>query len=72
MCLHQVGCLMSSTASGLAGYNIPINGKTADPHTLNAWLRDNGGYTQSNDFEVRSSVFRFYAIGGGSIRARSF
>jgi hypothetical protein len=40
----QVGCLMSSTAMGLAGFKIPIHGATSTPKTFNAWLRANGGY----------------------------
>jgi hypothetical protein len=44
-----VGCLMSSTAMGIRGYNISINGIDSDPGALNEWLRDNGGYDGSND-----------------------
>lgn len=45
-----VGCLMSSTAMALAGHNIGVEGRRADPGTLNAWLRGHGGYDSSNDF----------------------
>lgn len=48
----QVGCLMSSTAMGLAGANIPItwDPKTdSTPKTLNQWLKENDGYDGSND-----------------------
>ena len=46
----QVGCLMSSVSMALNGTGIPINTTTpSDPGTLNAWLRANGGYDNSND-----------------------
>jgi len=50
----QVGCLMSSTSMGLAGTSIPIESGSflqidATPKTLNAWLKNNGGYDGSND-----------------------
>jgi len=35
---------MSCVSMGLAGWAIPINGSTATPETLNAWLRANSGY----------------------------
>ena len=40
----QVGCLLSSIAMALNHYNISIDGRPADPDTLNQWLRHNGGY----------------------------
>lgn len=48
----QVGCLMSSTAMGIAGYGIPIQKSpviNSDPQTLNQWLIENDGYTDSNN-----------------------
>ena len=56
----QVGCLMSSTAMGLAGAGIPIHdGAIADiestPKTLNEWLKNNDGYDGSNDL-IESAV----------------
>lgn len=59
----SVGCLMSSTAMGLRGFNISIDlggpGGTSpspsDPGTLNAWLRANGGYDGHNDL-IESQV----------------
>lgn len=46
----QVGCLMSSTAMGLAGTSIPITDNVdSTPKTLNEWLKNNGGYDGSND-----------------------
>lgn len=42
---------MSSVSMALAGHSIPIEGQLADPHTLNAWLRVNGGYDNDNDLE---------------------
>jgi len=47
----QVGCLMSSISSAIAGTDIPINGKGSNPGVLNAWLRANGGYTSGSDLE---------------------
>jgi hypothetical protein len=47
----NVGCLMSSISSALAGRGILIDGNTSDPGTLNTWLRDNGGYDKNNDLE---------------------
>ena len=45
----EVGCLMSSVSEGLGGYNISIEGSDANPGTLNAWLRNNNGYDDSDD-----------------------
>ena len=36
-----VGCLMSSVSMALAGHNISISGASANPGTLNSWLRNN-------------------------------
>lgn len=47
----KVGCLMSSIASALAGHGILVDGESTDPGTLNAWLRNNGGYDKNNDLE---------------------
>jgi hypothetical protein len=44
----QVGCLMSSVSSALAGTDIWIDNVTATPATLNAWLRANNGYTSGS------------------------
>ncbi len=41
----KVGCLMSSVASAMAGLGKTINGKTATPGTLNAYLKANRGYS---------------------------
>jgi hypothetical protein len=46
----KVGCLMTSVSMALNYYNISIDGKEANPGTLNQWLKDNGGYTSDNDF----------------------
>ena len=35
----------------LDGHNIAINGQESNPHTLNAWLKRNGGYDNDNDLE---------------------
>lgn len=49
----NVGCLMSSVAMSIHGSGIMINNQyenksdcleEATPHTLNIWLRNNGGY----------------------------
>eukprot|EP01039_Chlorochromonas_danica_P010649 gene10649-11808_t len=45
----QVGCLMSSTAMGLAGTNILIQNISSTPQTFNQWLKENDGYDGSND-----------------------
>ncbi len=52
----DVGCLMSSTAMGLAGSNIPIYKDpytASDPKTLNVWLRENGGYSNNDLIETQ-------------------
>ncbi len=52
----QVGCLMSSTAMGLAGTRIPIKKSPhipADPKSFNAWLRNNDGYSGNNLIETQ-------------------
>lgn len=41
----QAGCLMSSAAMALKGH-----GKNYDPHSLNQWLKSNGGYASGNLF----------------------
>lgn len=52
----QVGCLMSSTAMGLAGTDIPIKAMIeSTPKTLNQWLIHNDGYDDSNDL-IESQV----------------
>ena len=53
----KVGCLMSSVSSALASLGKTVNGKTANPGTLNEFLRANGGY-QGNLF-VWGAVSRF-------------
>jgi len=48
----KVGCLMSSTSMALKGNGIEIDGKiSANPGTLNQWLKNNNGYDSSNDFK---------------------
>ena len=50
----DVGCLMSSTAMGLAGAGIPIQaGVDSTPQTLNEWLRNNEGYSGNNLIETQ-------------------
>ena len=57
----QVGCLMSSTAMGLAGtqIQIPVKNLTyhldSTPKSLNEWLKNNDGYDGSNDL-IESQV----------------
>eukprot|EP01065_Artemidia_motanka_P035356 TRINITY_DN43280_c0_g1_i1.p1 TRINITY_DN43280_c0_g1~~TRINITY_DN43280_c0_g1_i1.p1 ORF type:complete len:382 (+),score=97.18 TRINITY_DN43280_c0_g1_i1:47-1147(+) len=54
----EVGCLMSSTSMALAGHGIQIPGsppQTANPGTLNAWLRAHNGYTPGDDL-IESAV----------------
>jgi hypothetical protein len=45
----KVGCLMSSVSMALNGHNILIDGQLSNPHTLNQWLRKNGGYDNNDD-----------------------
>lgn len=49
----DVGCLMSSTAMGIAGVVIPIDGEDSTPKTLNVWLRNNEGYSGNNLIETQ-------------------
>ena len=53
----QVGCLMSSVASGIASLGKTIDGQTATPGSLHNFLKANGGY-QGNLF-VWGAVSRF-------------
>ena|SRR3990167_913169 len=53
----KVGCLMSSVSSGMAGWGKAINGQTATPKNLNAFLKSNGGY-QGNLF-IWGAVAKF-------------
>ena len=45
---------MSSTAMLLAGTGVKVNGQIADPHTVNAWLKSNGGF--SGDLFIWGSI----------------
>ncbi|EDQ92457.1 uncharacterized protein MONBRDRAFT_22141 [Monosiga brevicollis MX1] len=47
----QVGCLMSSTSMALNSAGISIDGNAANPGTLNAWLKANGGYVDGEDMD---------------------
>lgn len=47
----QVGCLMSSTAMGIAGVDISIESSSSTPDTLNTWLKANGGYDNNDLIE---------------------
>lgn len=52
----QVGCLMSSTAMGIAGKGILIDiaqNISSDPKTFNTWLRANNGYSDNNLIETQ-------------------
>ncbi|KAL0207595.1 hypothetical protein P9112_012223 [Eukaryota sp. TZLM1-RC] len=51
----KVGCLMSSVAMALNGFGYKINGKTANPSTLNTFLQKNGGYV-GNQLLVYAAV----------------
>jgi hypothetical protein len=42
--LCQAGCAVSSVAMMLARKGVRIGGSYADPGTLNAWMKSNGGY----------------------------
>eukprot|EP01092_Planopodium_desertum_P010348 TRINITY_DN4582_c0_g1_i2.p1 TRINITY_DN4582_c0_g1~~TRINITY_DN4582_c0_g1_i2.p1 ORF type:complete len:113 (-),score=18.45 TRINITY_DN4582_c0_g1_i2:233-571(-) len=39
------GCAMSSLSMALNGKGYNISGQTSNPGALNAWLKQNGGYT---------------------------
>jgi hypothetical protein len=41
----KVGCLMSSVSMALNGLGKSVNGQSANPGTLNAYLKANGGYS---------------------------
>ena len=42
----KAGCLMSSVASGMAGFGRKLTGGVVpNPKTFNAWLQANGGYS---------------------------
>lgn len=49
----QVGCLMSSTAMGLAGTHNPIKIIPSNPKSLNEWLKNNEGYDGNNLIETQ-------------------
>lgn len=44
----QVGCLLSSISSALAGAGVPIAAMTANPGLLNLYLRSHRGYPDAN------------------------
>ena len=51
-----VGCLMSSTAMGIAGKGILIDipqNISSDPKTFNTWLKANDGYSDNNLIETQ-------------------
>ena len=52
------GCLMSSVSMVLADCGKQVGGGVANPGTVNAWLRNNGGYV-SGDLFVWGSVGAF-------------
>jgi hypothetical protein len=47
----EVGCLMTSIATALAGKGLLINGVVSTPATFNTWLRNEGGYDDHNDLQ---------------------
>lgn len=44
----SVGCLMSSVAMMLKTHGVSVNGKSADPASLNDYLKSHGGYVSGN------------------------
>ena len=56
--IQQVGCLLTSVTSILAGEGILINNEVPTPPILNGWLKDNNGYVDNDDF-VWDSVSPF-------------
>eukprot|EP00818_Percolomonas_sp_WS_P001451 CAMPEP_0117445440 /NCGR_PEP_ID=MMETSP0759-20121206/5797_1 /TAXON_ID=63605 /ORGANISM="Percolomonas cosmopolitus, Strain WS" /LENGTH=300 /DNA_ID=CAMNT_0005237617 /DNA_START=14 /DNA_END=916 /DNA_ORIENTATION=+ len=65
----KVGCLMSSISMAMNAKGKKINGASANPQTLNSWLRSHGGY-QGNLF-VWGSVSSFGFSYQGKIRSHS-
>ncbi|KAL9648924.1 hypothetical protein ABK040_008304 [Willaertia magna] len=59
--LCREGCVVSSISMALAGTGKFINGQSANPARLNAWLTNNGGYVYPNHF-IWSSVDRLGLI----------
>ncbi len=54
----SAGCLMSSVSMVVSDCGRSVSGQAATPKTLNAWLRNNGGYV-SGDLFVWGSVSAF-------------
>ena len=46
----QAGCLMSSVSMVLNDCHKTVGGQSSNPHTLNHWLKSNGGYVSGNSF----------------------
>lgn len=42
---------MTSVSMALSHYSILIDGQSANPGTLNNWLRNNGGYVDGDDLD---------------------
>ena len=60
----QAGCLMSSVAMALKGHGVSEN-----PHTLNIWLKNNGGYASGNLYvwaSINKRGFTFKGFVGNS------
>jgi hypothetical protein len=49
----DVGCLITSTAMGLAGKDIPIQNATTTPKNFNQWLKEHEGYSGNNLIETQ-------------------
>ena len=45
----EVGCLISSIAMALNKHRILVDGKTANPASLNTWLQQNNGYVPHDE-----------------------
>jgi len=58
----QVGCLMSSISSALAGTSIQVEGQLATPATVNHFLRTHNGFI-SGDSALKESVIPLIAPG---------
>ncbi len=46
----KAGCLLSSVSMALAGLKIKVNGKKANPETVNNWLKSHGGFVGGDEF----------------------
>lgn len=46
----SAGCLISSVAMMINTYGVKVNSSVTNPHSMNIWLKSNGGYVSGNLF----------------------